>query len=96
MTPSIGSALIFSSGWENMHEVSPLLSGTRFAVPAFFRTQPVEQAWVQTGFEAVDDAAIARELWRTILSPQSGRDVQQFMLNWHALLAPGRRVQSVG
>lgn len=95
MAPSIGSALIFSSGWENMHEVSPLLSGTRFAVPAFFRTQPVEQAWLQTGFEAVDDAAIARELWRTILSPQSGRDVQQFMLNWHALLAPGWRVQSV-
>ena len=89
MAPSIGNALIFSSGWENMHEVSPLRSGTRFAVPAFFRTQPIEQAWVQTGFEAVDDAAIARELWRTILSPQSGRDVQQFMLNWHALLAGG-------
>jgi len=34
--PSKGSAVIFSSGWENLHQVEPLRSGTRLAIPAFF------------------------------------------------------------
>merc|ERR1711968_266279 len=46
--PSRGAAVIFSSGWENMHEVYALESGTRYAVPSFFTTCPVpEQAYQQ-------------------------------------------------
>ena len=91
LIPSIGSAVIFSSGWENMHEVLPLVSGTRFAVPAFFRTQPARQAGAAS-LGTGNDAAIAEELWTTIMQPTSGKDVQQFMLNWHELLAGGREL----
>ena len=42
--PVKGAAVIFSSGWENMHEVEPLISGTRYAVPCFFTTCPVPEA----------------------------------------------------
>ena len=38
--PVARPAVFFSSGWENMHRVAPVLSGTRFAVPAFFVTRP--------------------------------------------------------
>lgn len=44
--PTRGAAVIFSSGWENMHEVEKITSGTRYAVPSFFTTCPVpEQAY---------------------------------------------------
>mmetsp|Transcript_13598 Transcript_13598/g.25545 ORF Transcript_13598/g.25545 Transcript_13598/m.25545 type:complete len:558 (-) Transcript_13598:107-1780(-) len=42
--PSRGSAVIFSSGWENMHEVEKITSGVRYAVPCFFTTCPVPDA----------------------------------------------------
>ena len=41
--PTKGAAVIFSSGWENMHEVETLTSGTRYAVPCFFTTCPVSR-----------------------------------------------------
>ena len=41
--PTKGAAVIFSSGWENMHQVDKLTSGTRFAVPCFFTTEPVPE-----------------------------------------------------
>lgn len=88
LSPSKGSAIIFSSGWENIHEVEPLVSGTRFAVPSFFGTIRPEQA---DALEApTDDGAIAAELWRTLLFPDSATEHRQFMMNWHGLLAAGR------
>ena len=39
--PRVGRAVLLSSGWENMHQVEPLRSGTRIAVPTFFTTCPV-------------------------------------------------------
>ena len=40
LAPTAGLAAIFSSGWENLHHIAPVRSGTRFAVPMFFTTQP--------------------------------------------------------
>ena len=34
-----GRALIFSSGWENIHYVGAVTSGVRIALPAFFGTR---------------------------------------------------------
>ena len=39
--PTRGAAVVFSSGWENMHEVESITSGVRYAVPCFFTTSPV-------------------------------------------------------
>eukprot|EP00966_Prymnesium_polylepis_P044780 1037259-Prymnesium_polylepis.1 len=79
-----GAAVIFSSGWENMHAVEPLASGTRFAVPTFFCTH----AERPSGFAPADDAQLTAELWRTLLAPQSADDFRQFKANWHCMLAP--------
>ena len=38
LSPLKGRAMIFSSGWENVHYVDRVTSGLRFALPAFFRT----------------------------------------------------------
>ena len=84
-SPVKGSAIIFSSGWENMHEVQPLASGTRFAVPSFFTTCSTEP-----GDAPEDDVAIAEELSRTLLFPENVGDYRQFVRRWHYLLAPQR------
>ena len=42
--PTRGAAVIFSSGWENMHEVGQITAGTRYCVPCFFTTCPVPDA----------------------------------------------------
>ena len=89
LSPSKGSAVIFSSGWENMHEVEPLVSGTRFAVPSFFTTRPEPAEFAQWTAEH-DAAGIADEMWRTLLQPESAEGPKFFMDKWHCLLAPGR------
>ena len=81
LSPSRGMAIIFSSGWENMHVVEPLASGTRIAVPAFFTTQHPE------GLDLTPDVDA---LWGRFLAPESAEDVRQFMFSWHELCAPGR------
>lgn len=83
LSPTKGSAVVFSSGWENMHEVEPLDSGTRFAVPSFFTTRPLEEVGESLG----DDEAVAAELWRTLLMPEDLNDFREFMRQWHELLA---------
>ena len=47
LAPSAGTAVVFSSGWENLHAVGKVTAGCRFAVPAFFTT-------------AVDDGKLER------------------------------------
>ena len=94
--PSRGSAVIFSSGWENMHEVHQLKSGHRRAVPCFFTTCPVPDGTIDAmGGVPADDAAIADELLRLILDSQTrspfqrSEEVKEMMMKWHLLLAPG-------
>ena len=82
LEPASGSAVIFSSGWENMHYVEPLAGGTRLAVPIFFVTRDEDE---RRGSH--DDAVIADTLWRTLLMPQTEEDCQQFMREWHELLS---------
>ncbi|EOD04788.1 hypothetical protein EMIHUDRAFT_125340, partial [Emiliania huxleyi CCMP1516] len=67
--------------------VEPLRSGRRFAVPSFFTTLPggpPAEATVPT-----EPRAVADELWRTLLAPQTAADPKEFFLKWHGLLAPG-------
>ena len=85
LSPTLGSAVVFSSGWENMHQVEPLVSGTRFALPAFFVTT-AEPPEVEA---PVDAAAMADELLRSLVDPRSAEDFKRFMRKWHCLLAPG-------
>ena len=80
--PTVGSAVLFSSGWENMHFVEPLTAGCRFSLPAFFTTQPAGGARCHDG----NDGAIAETLWQTLLEPETEHDFAYFMENWHGLL----------
>ena len=89
LSPSRGLAVFFSSGWENMHQVAPVLSGTRFAVPAFFVTRAADAGETT---DADDDAATADALWRSLLRPESEADFKQIFARWHALLARGCEV----
>ena len=88
LSPSRGLAVFFSSGWENMHQVAPVLSGTRFAVPAFFVTKAADADATADD----DDAATADALWRSLLRPESEADFKQIFARWHALLARGCEV----
>ena len=90
-----GSAVIFSSGWENMHEVEPLESGNRFAVPCFFTTEPVPIESIEhMGGVPQDDEAIADDLQYLVLTKQYRAPtetpgiVKALMMKWHLLCAP--------
>jgi hypothetical protein len=83
LAPAAGAAVLFSSGWENMHEVAPLVSGVRLAVPIFFGTRPEGECDKDP---SPGDPALAEELWVTLLHPRDGMDVHRFMGNWHWLL----------
>ena len=96
--PAIGSAVAFSSGWENMHFVEPTTGGCRFALPAFFTTEPPMEppGQLQNGgrhhyHQDADDRAIADTLWQSLFMPETEDDFAYFMENWHALLARGAR-----
>ncbi|KAL3892715.1 MAG: hypothetical protein SGPRY_014858 [Prymnesium sp.] len=84
ISPHKGLALIFSSGWENPHFVKPVLSGCRFAVPAFFETRspasPSPDPPLKEGEEA-------EALWRMGLMPQTIEDCNQLLCHWHRIFA---------
>ena len=86
LSPTKGAAVVFSSGWENMHEVDPLVSGKRFAVPAFFTTLP-DGPPTDAG-ELYEPQAIADELWRSLLNPESADDPRTLIMKWHSIMAP--------
>ena len=90
IAPTKGMANIFSSGWENMHEVQPLISGTRFAVPTFFTTNPQEVVKEIASNGPVGSEEVAEALWKCLLTVEEVSDFRRFMMNWHGLLAPGR------
>lgn len=89
LSPSSGLAVIFSSGWENMHFVEPVVSGCRHAVPVFFVTHADEQPQSD---HLADDVSIAKALWRSALMPTAEEDCRRFLRQWHQIIAPGSSV----
>ena len=87
LAPQSGLAVLFSSGWENMHRVQPMVSGCRHALPAFFVTRPPEADRSEEASWCDGDAAIAEFLWCTLLDPETEDDVRMFMKRWHDALA---------
>ena len=95
--PVRGSAVVFSSGWENMHEVHKITSGTRYVVPCFFTTEPVpEAAYTQQmgAGKPKTDEDIADDWLHLLLahrqeSPQEamGR-VKELLMKWHFMCTP--------
>ena len=94
--PTRGAAVIFSSGWENMHEVERITEGTRYCVPAFFTTSPVpEQAYEQMAQgKPKTDEDIADDWLHLLLAHReespleaAGR-VKELLMKWHMMCAP--------
>ena len=94
--PSRGAAVIFSSGWENMHEVEKITSGIRYAVPAFFTTCPVpDAAYEQMSVgKPKTDEDIADDWLHLLLAHRKeepmesvGR-VKELLMKWHYLCTP--------
>ena len=84
--------MIFSSGWENMHEVEPLNSGTRF-LPS-----PASSRHALSSLELTnpicDYDAIADHLESLLLATSRSENpiasagrVKQLMMKWHGLMA---------
>lgn len=94
--PKRGAAVIFSSGWENMHEVEKITSGTRYAVPCFFTTCPVPEAayeQMKVGKPKTDED-IADDWLHLLLAHRKeepmesvGR-VKELLMKWHYLCTP--------
>lgn len=94
--PTRGSAVIFSSGWENMHEVEKITGGVRYAVPAFFTTCPVpdiayEQMKVgkpKTDEDIADDWLHLLLAHRAESPMESVGRVKELLMKWHYLCTP--------
>lgn len=94
--PSRGAAVIFSSGWENMHEVEKITSGVRYAVPCFFTTCPVPEAAYQQMNAGLpkSDEDIADDWLHLLLAHRKeepmesvGR-VKELLMKWHYMCTP--------
>lgn len=97
--PTRGSAVIFSSGWENMHEVEKITSGIRYAVPCFFTTCPVPDiAYDQMKVgKPQSDEDIADDWLHLLLAHRKeepmesvGR-VKELLMKWHTMCTPLNR-----
>lgn len=94
--PTRGAAAIFSSGWENMHEVEKITSGVRYAVPCFFTTCPVpdaayEQMMVgkpKTEVDIADDWLHLLLAHRNEEPMQSVGRVKELLMKWHNICTP--------
>jgi len=94
--PKRGAAVIFSSGWENMHEVEKITSGVRYAVPCFFTTCAVpDAAYEQMNVgKPKTDENIADDWLHLLLAHRKeepmesvGR-VKELLMKWHYLCTP--------
>ncbi|VEU37584.1 unnamed protein product [Pseudo-nitzschia multistriata] len=94
--PKRGAAVIFSSGWENMHEVEKITSGVRYAVPCFFTTCPVPDiAYDQMNVgKPKTDEDIADDWLHLLLAHRKeepiesvGR-VKELLMKWHYICTP--------
>lgn len=94
--PTKGSAVIFSSGWENMHEVEKITSGVRYAVPAFFTTCPVPEAAYdqmkvgkpKTEEDIADDWLHLLLAHRKEAPMESVGRVKELLMKWHYMCTP--------
>eukprot|EP00546_Thalassionema_frauenfeldii_P000966 CAMPEP_0178933366 /NCGR_PEP_ID=MMETSP0786-20121207/23220_1 /TAXON_ID=186022 /ORGANISM="Thalassionema frauenfeldii, Strain CCMP 1798" /LENGTH=562 /DNA_ID=CAMNT_0020610935 /DNA_START=37 /DNA_END=1725 /DNA_ORIENTATION=+ len=94
--PTRGSAVIFSSGWENMHEVEQITAGVRYAVPAFFTTCPVPEAAYdnmkvgkpQTEEDIADDWLHLLLAHRPEEPMESVGRVKELLMKWHTMCTP--------
>ena len=94
--PTKGAAVIFSSGWENMHEVEKITAGTRYAVPCFFTTCPVpEAAYTQmavgkpsTNEDIADDWLHLLLAHRQEMPHESTGRVKELLMKWHYMCTP--------
>lgn len=95
-SPTRGAAVIFSSGWENMHEVEKITSGVRYAVPCFFTTCTVpEIAYDQMKVgKPKTDEDIADDWLHLLLAHRKeepmesvGR-VKELLMKWHYICTP--------
>lgn len=93
VAPVQGRAMIFSSGWENLHFVDVIRTGARFAMPAFFVTRPF---WNQDGPSDVRGpvglsetaAALLRHILLTPDEPEEeGELTEKYTVLWHLLFA---------
>jgi len=87
LRPEAGLAACFTSGWENVHGVTPVVAGTRYAVPMFFSTEPppddvAMEKQLATGEAAARDDAICH----LGLLPSSPEAHGAFLRQWARLL----------
>lgn len=95
-SPERGAAVIFSSGWENMHEVEKITSGVRYAVPCFFTTCPVPEAAYEqmvvgkpkTDEDIADDWLHLLLAHRNETPTESVGRVKELLMKWHFLCSP--------
>lgn len=91
--PRRGTAALFSSGWENVHQVARVTAGQRHSLPAFFTTEqpPTPAPWGvdKRGGAPECRAARAAALWELGLMPRSEGDFMAFMWHWAQLFDPG-------
>ena len=62
LAPVRGRALLFSSGWENVHYVESVTHGARFALPVFFRTLAAQEGSSCAGDADGADAVAGKDL----------------------------------
>ena len=94
--PTRGAAVIFSSGWENMHEVESVTSGTRYTVPCFFTTCPVPEAAYEqmvvgkpkTDEDIADDWLHLLLAHRNETPLESTARVKELLMKWHYMCTP--------
>lgn len=94
--PTRGAAVIFSSGWENMHEVEKITSGVRYAVPCFFTTCPVPDAAYdqmivgkpKTDEDIADDWLHLLLAHRKEEPMESVGRVKELLMKWHYMCTP--------
>jgi len=94
--PTRGAAVIFSSGWENMHEVEKITKGVRYAVPCFFTTCPVPEAHYdlmvvgkpKTDEDIADDWLHLLLAHRAESPMESTGRVKELLMKWHTMCTP--------
>ena len=92
LRPEVGLGALFSSGWENVHHVTPVLSGTRFCMPLFFTSQPPPESVADTSRRKLPKAAAPstrEELARCALRPKDWKEHESALWHWPGLFGVG-------
>lgn len=88
LSPRRGRALMFSSGWENLHFVDEITSGVRHAMPVFFVTRA---AWAHDGPSdmrgPVSPHDVGCALLQRLFNPGDVEDDDQLTMLWHSLFS---------